>query len=74
MASMSLSYEKPEGIQRGGMAFPKLFNVSVDIVVRHCLSLTVEDNSAPHGGLGLTVGMYMGVFYADDGMIGLRDP
>ena len=49
---------------------PTLFNVSVDSVVRHLISLTVEENSATHDRLGIAVGRYMGVFYADDSMIG----
>ena len=56
------------------MTYPKLFNVEVYSVVCHCLSLTVEDNSAMHDGLGMVVGSFMGVFYSDDSMIISRDP
>ena len=38
------------------------------------MSLTVEYKSATHEGLGVVVGQCMGVFYADDGMIGSRNP
>ena len=37
------------------------------------MSLTVEDLSTNHEGLGMKVGQCMGIFYADDGMIGSRD-
>ena len=32
------------------------------------------NNSVTREGLGVVVGMCVGMFYADDGMIGLRDP
>ena len=34
----------------------------------------MEDKSAVHDGLGMEVGRSLGVFYADYGLIGLRDP
>ena len=48
--------------------------MSVDSVVRHWLSLTVEDKFAIHDRLGMAMGRSMGVFYADDGLIGSWDP
>ena len=50
-----------------------LFNVAAESVVNHWMSITVEDKSATHEGLGMAVGCFMGVFNADGGMIGLRD-
>ena len=38
------------------------------------MSLVVEGKSATHGGLRVVVGRCMGMFYADDGMIGWRGP
>ena len=55
-------------------ALPTLFNVAADSVIRHWLSLTVEDDSVAHEDLGMVVGRFMGVFYEDNGMVGLRDP
>ena len=46
--------------------------MEVDTVVRHWISLTVEEYSATHGELWMEVGRYMRVFYAYDGMVGLR--
>ena len=38
------------------------------------MSLTMEDESATHEGLGMAVGRCMGVFYADDSMISSKVP
>ena len=59
---------------QGGLALPTLFNVEVESVVRQWLSLIVEDDSTTHEGLWMAVGRFMGVFYADDGIIGLTYP
>ena len=59
---------------QGGIALPSLFNLVVESVVRHWMSLAVEDESATHEGLGTTVGQFMGIFYADGGMIRSKDP
>ena len=56
------------------MPWPTLFNVAVGIVVRHCISLTVEDNYATHDVIGMALGRCMEVFYVCYVMIGLRDP
>ena len=53
---------------------PKLFNVAVDRVVCHWISLTVENKYATHEGIGMPVGQCMGVFYADDVMVVSKDP
>ena len=46
----------------------------VDSVLRHWLSLTVEDESDFHGRLGTTVVSSLGVFFVNDGLIGLQEP
>ena len=38
------------------------------------MSLTVEYASSTHEGLGMAVGRCIGAFYADNEMIGSRDP
>ena len=58
------------GKTQGGMASPTLFNVAVNSIFLHWLSLTVEDKSAIHYGFGVAVGSSIGIFYADDGIIG----
>ena len=52
---------------------PTIFKVAVDNVVRNCLSMTVEDDEIILDGMVHAVGRSMGVFYADDGLIGSRD-
>ena len=61
------------GTTQGVLTSPKLSNVSLDSMVRRWLSLTVEDESAIHDGLGMDVGRIMRVFHADDSLIGSRD-
>ena len=51
-----------------------LFNVVVDNVIRTWLAVTVEDQRVDNDGLGDTAGRCLGVFYADDGMVGSRYP
>ena len=36
--------------------------------------MTVEGEIFSHDGLGLAVGQFMGMFYEDDSLVGLRDP
>ena len=43
-------------------------------MVQNCLFMTVEDDVVIHNGMGHVVGHIMGVFYADDDIIGLWDP
>ena len=50
-----------------------LFNVALDRVVRHCLALTLEDESVIHDGLEMVAGRSIGVVYAYDDLIGSRD-
>ena len=45
----------------------------VNNVIRTCLVITVEDQRVVHDGLGETVGWCLGVFYANDLMMGSRD-
>ena len=55
------------------LALPTIFNTSVYSVVRHWLSLTVEDDSATNDRLVMAVGRCMGVIYANYRMIRLMD-
>ena len=48
--------------------------MEVDSVARYWISLIVEDESSIHDGLRMAVGRIMGMFYADDGIIGSWDP
>ena len=62
------------GTTQGGLTSLTLFNVELDTVVLHWLSMTVEDDVVIHDGMGHVVGRRMGVFYTDDGLIGSQDP
>ena len=42
-------------------------------VIRTRLTITTEDQRVDHDRLGETVGRCLGVFYANDGMVGSRD-
>ena len=53
--------------------YPTLFNVVVDNVIITWMAMTVEDQRVAQDGLGETVGRCLGVFYADDGMVGSRN-
>ena len=55
------------------MSSPILFNVSLDYVVPHWISLTAEDESDIRYGLGIVVGSSMGVFNVYDILIGSSD-
>ena len=48
--------------------------MKVDIVVRHCMYMTVEDEWVIHNGLGHVVMWILGIFYSDDGLLGFHDP
>ena len=61
------------GMTQEGLISPTLFNMVVDNVVRTWMDMTVKDQVLAQEGLGLNVGRRMGVFYANDGMIGSRE-
>ena len=61
------------GTTQGGLMLPILLNVAVGSVVCHWISLTVEDGEVTQDGLGQAVGQIMGVFYADDEILGSQD-
>ena len=67
-------FRATRGTTQWGVGYTKLFNVAVHSMVRHWLSLTVEEESAIRDVLGMAVGRCMGVFYMDDDLIGSRDP
>ena len=50
-----------------------IFNVAVNSIFRHWLSLTVDDEVVLQDRLGHVVGRRLGVFYAYDGILGSRD-
>ena len=52
---------------------PTIFNVAIDSVVCHWLSLTGEEKAVMQDGLGHAVGQSLGVLYKYDGLLGSRD-
>ena len=48
--------------------------MTVDSIVRHWISIIVENESVIHDRLGVAVGRFIGVFYVDDIVTGLRVP
>ena len=62
------------GATQGGLSLLTIFNVLLNRVVCHWISLTVEDEQGTHEELGMVAGRCMGVFNADDGMLGSRYP
>ena len=62
------------GTTQGVLDSTTLFNVAVESVVRHCLSLTFEDESVIHDGLEMAAGRSIGVFYAYNGLVASHDP
>ena len=52
---------------------PTLLNVVVENVIRTWPEMTVEDHRVDHDGMGETVGRCLGVFYANNGMVGSRE-
>ena len=72
------SYNRPQfrenrGTTQDELASTTLFNVTVDSVVRHWLSLMVEDEVVIQYGIVHVVEQSLGVFYIDDGILGSRD-
>ena len=57
---------------QGGLIFPTLFNTILDNVVRNWLALMLKDEMVAREGLGLAVGRRLGIFYADNSMVGSR--
>ena len=62
------------GTTQGDLSSLTLFNVVLESVIRHWMSLTIENPDAIHNIIGETVGHKLGVFYTDDDMISSRNP
>ena len=56
------------------MDVPGGVNVDFNSVVQTWLLITVEDDVVVHDRLGNTVGQIMSVIYADDEILGFREP
>ena len=61
------------GTKQGSPVSLTLFNVVVDNFIITWLAMIVEDQRVAHDWLGETDGACLGVFYANDGMVGSQD-
>ena len=67
------AFTATRGTTQGGLVSPTLLNLVLDNVIRTCLTMALEDQRVDHDEFGDTVRQCLGVFYADDGMVGSRD-
>ena len=56
-----------------GLVSPMVFKVSINSVVRHWLSLMVEDRTVVHAGMGHAVRPSLGVFCMEHRLLGSWD-
>ena len=61
------------GTTQCGLFSPALFNIQIDSVIRHWLTLVIDDNGTIQDGLGETVASKLSLFYADDGLVASLD-
>ena len=68
-----LSFQGSRGVTQGGPLSPTIFNVVVDAVVQHWVSVMVDskDERSGHGQEGIHQNS---LFCADDGMFASSDP
>ena len=66
-------FKGARGVTQGDPLSPTIFNVVVDAVIRHWVTLAVEE--AEKRGYRGKEGMHQAaLFYADDGMVASSDP
>ena len=68
-----LDFTATGGTTQGGLVSPTLFNVVEDNVIRSWMAMMVEYQRVYHDGLGDTVRRCLGVFYAENCMVGSRN-
>ena len=68
------SFPVMRGTTQGGLVSPTLFNVVVDSVIRTWLAIKIEDQRVAQYILVETVGRCVVLFYADNCMVGSRNP
>ena len=62
-----------KGVTQGDPLSPTIFNVVVDAVVRHCLTIAAKE-AERRGEQGREVRHQVALFYAEDGMLAPSDP
>ena len=68
-----LHFKETRGTNQGGIALSTLFNLIVENVVSNWIALAVEDQLIAQEGLGLVLGRFLGLLYADNSVLGLWD-
>ena len=66
-------FKGERGVTQGDPLPPTIFNVVVDVVVRHWVTLVVEE-AETRGGRGREGRHQASLFYADNGMVASSDP
>ena len=68
------AFNAEQGKTQGGTAAPTRFNIIVDKVVRHWLTMAInDDRTVAADGFGMQVSQKLAMFYADDGLTASRD-
>ena len=68
------AFKAGRGLTQGGIVSPRFFNILLDAVIRHWLSLVLDNNGdLVHDGMGDNVAERLALFYADDGYISAVD-
>ena len=67
---LGTGFKGERGVTQGYPLSPTIFNVVVDVVVRHWVTLAVEEAEKR----GKEVRHQAALFYADDGMVASSDP
>ena len=66
-------FKGDRGVTQGDPLSPIIFNVVVDVVVRHWVTLAVEE-AETRGGRGQEGRHQAALFYADNGMVASSNP
>ena len=67
------TFPDTRGTMQGVLVSPTMFNVMVENTIRTCLAITVEYQRVSHDGQGDTFGQFLGVLYANNGMVGSHE-
>ena len=67
------AFKGDQGVTQGGTLSPNIFNVLVDAVVRHWVTMAMAKDEK-RGERGNEGRHQAALFYADDGMVASSDP
>ena len=63
------NFTATRGMMQGGIISPTLFNVVVDNVVQMWLVMIIKEHTVEQEVLGLNMGRFLGLFYANNDML-----